>query len=264
MTTARTKRVAAFDSEAALCAAFIEEATKPDRWTGAGARWRAYPETGGFDIVMVRISDGVQIGIEAKLRLNEDVMRQAAEDHYSVLTPGPDYRAVLVPDGAGRESLGWVAPFLGLTVIRARTTDDGSLHYWPDLLTHDYVGNSHWHDNLPATRIRLPDYVPDVQAGKAAPVKLTPWKVAALKIAVLVEKRGFVTRADFKHVQIDHRRWVAMQWLTVEAERRVWVKGSHWPDFRGQHPVNFEQIAADIEAWKPGELALPAVQGGLL
>jgi hypothetical protein len=48
--------VKAKTSEADLCAGFIAAATK-------GGSWTAYAETAGYDILMVRASDGVQIGI---------------------------------------------------------------------------------------------------------------------------------------------------------------------------------------------------------
>ena len=62
-------------SEAALCAAFIAAATVTPKRTDH-AQWVAYPETGGFDILLVRQTDGVQIGIEAKLALNPLVVSQ--------------------------------------------------------------------------------------------------------------------------------------------------------------------------------------------
>jgi hypothetical protein len=49
----------------------------------------------------------------------------------------------------------------------------------------------------------LPSYAPDVIAGAFAPVRLTPWKIKALKIAAPIELR---TRADFKHLGLDPRR----------------------------------------------------------
>ena len=102
--------VAKFATEAELCAAFI--AALPKEWT-------AYPETGGFDILLSRNADGFQIGVEAKLRLNAKVICQAAEEvGYSYVDrPGPDCRAVLIPDGVSLDLAG-LCPLIGITVIR--------------------------------------------------------------------------------------------------------------------------------------------------
>ncbi|TIU81425.1 MAG: hypothetical protein E5W01_20510, partial [Mesorhizobium sp.] len=68
------KAKAVFESEAALCAAFIARLPKD---------WTAYPETAGFDILLVRGADGAQIGVEAKMTLNAKVLMQAVEGLYS-------------------------------------------------------------------------------------------------------------------------------------------------------------------------------------
>lgn len=41
--------------------------------------WVAYPETGEWDLLIVRPEDGFQIGIEAKLSLNAIVLAQVLE-----------------------------------------------------------------------------------------------------------------------------------------------------------------------------------------
>lgn len=266
------KRVASFASEAELCATFIAAATASRNSYGqriAAPEWMAYPETAGFDILLVRVTDGFQIGIEAKLHLNQTVIQQALEGlRYDPTSPGPDCLAVLVPDGSGREPLSLIARFCGITVIRCRAKDDSlggySPIFQPPLPRIDdrssFVARE-WFENLPTRREQLPDYVPDVVAGAAAPTQLTHWKIGALKIAVLMERRGVVGRTDFKHVGIDYRRWTGQQWLVPDSSRGGWVPGPYWPDFKRQHPTNFEQIAADYERWAPH--ATPTAQIGL-
>src|SRR3990172_5352454 len=80
-------------TEADLCAAFIASATK-------GKVWTAYPETAGFDILLSRVADNTQIGIQAKLRLNAKGLCQILPHDYTFGISGPDYRAVLVPSKA--------------------------------------------------------------------------------------------------------------------------------------------------------------------
>ena len=267
-----TKRVAAFASEAELCATFIAAATALGGHYGiprAAPEWVAYPETAGFDILMVRAADGFQIGIEAKLHLNQTVLQQALEGlRHDPTSPGPDCIAVLVPDGSGREPLSLIARFCGITVIRCRAQHDGLGGYspifqpaLPRLNDRSSFVARDWFENLPTRRESLPDYIPDVTAGASAPTQLTHWKIGALKIAVLMERQGFVGRTDFKHVGIDYRRWTGQQWLVTDSDRGGWVPGPYWPDFKRQHPTNFEQIAADYARWAPH--AIPAAQVGL-
>ncbi len=246
-----------FDSEAELCATFI--AALPKEWT-------AYNETGGFDILLVR-EDGFQIGVEAKLKLNTKVILQAAEmlGYHYVDRPGPDCRAVLVPDG-GNGELKQIAKLLGITVVTYRPPESYVTRssIWPELprMKDDYWNNS-WTELCPANRIELPEWVPDVQAGAKAPVALTDWKIRAIKIAVTLEKRGFVTRKDFAHHKISMSRWTQGGWIDKDG-KGGWIAGKYLPDFRSQHPVNYPQIEADYQKWKFADDSHPHSQMNLV
>lgn len=251
MKTLRAK----FESEAALCGAFIE--ALPEEWT-------AYPETAGFDIVLAHGS-GVQIGVEAKLLLNAKVITQIiprANSAYAGHT-GPDFRAVLVPYGTF--SLEPVCDYLGVTLIGMFGQSDYA-RFRPDLPDKDSWSDQ-WFDWCPACRLYLPDYVPDVEAGHPSPLRLTQWKVKAIKLAITLEKRGYLTRADFKHLHISPTRWTqppGLSWLAPGERRGIYVKRpGKFPDFRAQHPENFAQIEADYEIWALPENALPPVQPNL-
>jgi hypothetical protein len=242
------KRKAAFASEAEMCSAFIS--VLPDGWT-------AYPETEGWDILLVRAPDGLQIGVQAKLRLNVDVINQTIEDRWYLMSPGPDHRAVLVP-GFGASGFGKIADYIGITVIsvRASTFTHGPRYdIHPALPAPGDSGRpGDWPQAGHVARYRLPDYVPDVPAGAAAPVRLTAWKVKAIKLCILMERRGFVTRGDFRHLDLDHRRWLpsGAGFLKTAPDGR-YVRGDFMPDYRKAHPRNFEEIAADYEKWAPPE-----------
>lgn len=253
-----------FASEAAMCVAFI--AALPEGWT-------AYPETAGFDIVLVRDVDGVQIGVEAKKSLNAKVLVQVMEsDCIFGQGVGPDFRAALVPAGAAGYDMKAIAQRLGITVIEVKSAEDveseatidqrlyGIRNYRrevapfkPELpdLKNQYRGERTWIDFCPPKRCALPDYVPDVTAGSAAPVQLSDWKIKAIKICILLERRGTVSMTDFKHIKIDRTRWLGMGWLGLGESRGVYVVGAHPLDLRKQHPVNFAQIEADFDRWKP-------------
>ncbi|WP_192242895.1 hypothetical protein [Mesorhizobium silamurunense] len=245
-----------FKTEADLCSAFI--ASLPKGWT-------AYAETQGYDILLVRVEDGLQIGVEAKLRLNAEVVVQALEDWgYNAMAAAPDFRAALVPSTRCGKGFSEICSKLGITVIRMRHPDDEyGLRGWrppafapdlPDKRLNEYWGGRErdWYDWCPATRLELPEYIPDVAAGASAPVALTQWKIRAIKLMIILERRGYVTKADFKHVQIDHSRWTR-GWLEHGAERGQFVAGKYTPDLKAQHPVNWAQIEADFEKWKPAE-----------
>ena len=255
------KKPKPFATEADLCARFLSAI--PEEWT-------AYPEWGGWDILLVRKEDGFQVGIEAKLHLNAKVLTQALEEYGSwhAGSPGPDCRAILVPES--EHGYGVIAAYIGITVIRVYGVEKrygrGNVFY-PDLPNNlrGHGGTSEsWHEWLPLKRHKLPDYVPDVVAGAPAPLRLTDWKIKAIKIAITLETRGFVTRADFKHLSIDHRRWLpsGTGWLSIEDGR--YVKGPHFPNLRAQHPVVYEQIVADVEKWMLKEAPVPPKQKELL
>lgn len=251
-------KVKPFATEAELCARFL----------GAiGDGWTPYPETEGWDILLVRKSDGLQIGIEAKLRLNAAVIAQALEDGFSYVAtrPGPDCRAVLVPhDDAGAYDR--IAAYIGFTIIRVFGTKQASsdVFFRPPLPKEvGHWHNSDWYECAPAKRHALPEYVPDVAAGAPAPLQLTRWKIAAIKIAVTLEQRGFVTRHDFKHIGLDHRRWIAAEsgWLKVSDGR--YLAGDGLPNFKLQHPRVYAEIAADADKWM-GPAIISANQKAML
>jgi len=249
---------AKFRSEADLCATFIAQLPKG---------WTAYPETAGFDILLRRDVDGVQIGIEAKLVLNAKVIEQIVPDDnwWHVDRDQPDFRAALVPWGCAG-GLSRVCGLLGITVIEMATKELYQTWYQgsrrkmrPEL---PKVPSNSWHDRdwwdwCPSKRCALPDYVPDVAAGASAPLQLSDWKIKAIKLIILLDRRGYVTRADFKHFQLDAGRWIySGSWLVAGEVKGQYVRGPYTPDFKAQHPVNFAQIEADFEKWAPASSGL--------
>jgi hypothetical protein len=280
-----TKIKSVFENEAALCAAFI--AALPEGWT-------AYAETAGFDILLVRSIDGAQIGVEAKMTLNAKVLLQSVEGIYSghgSEHSGPDFRAALVPYGAAGAEMKTIARFLGVTIIEARAADEGDKEIERQVAAHgefyrkyasrDYkafkpelpsVGNWYddrgWVDFCPVKKCVVPEYVPDVVAGASGPSQLSEWKIKAIKIAIILERRGYVTGADFAHIKIDRKRWHDMGWLSSAVQDGKYIRGQYVSgptplDLRSAHPVNFGQIESDFDKWKPPETAA-AFQGALL
>jgi hypothetical protein len=240
-----------FPTEAALCAAFLAAVDKRS--------WTPYPETEGWDILLVRKADGLQIGIQAKLRFNTHVISQALEGGYSssLKRPGPDCRAVLVPEDEIQRHLRTICDYIGITVIKMRAAGahwreidfKHNARFTPDLPDRgDSWRREQWHELAPVKRCTLPDYVPDVAAGVPSPLQLTDWKIKALRLSVLLEERGHVTRLDFAHLDLDHRRWITLGWLRIENGR--FVPGEAPPNFKTQHPIVYEKIKAEAK-WRP-------------
>ena len=252
-----------FATEAAMCAAFI--AALPKGWT-------AFNETCGWDTLLVRGVDGFQIGVQAKLRFNPEVLAQALDKDswYHRAHVGPDCRAILAP--ATNPALASIARRLLITPIIISAPTEHVRHrgvFYPDLPKVDGRGASStdqdWADLCPDERHTLPEYVPDVVAGAPSPVQLSTWKVKALKISVILETRGYVTRQDFKALSIDAGRWCNF-WLVPGERQTEWVPGTHLPDFKKQHPIVYAQILAERAKWMPltpprkeAQMALPGV-----
>lgn len=259
-----------FATEAALCAAFLECIPK---------EWVAYPESCGFDIVLAHRETGAQIGIEAKLVLNTKVLCQAVKDRarYAV---GPDYRAVLV--GKTVAETAELADHLGLTVLtvkpRERHVWRGGVNssenwysspalpepakYRTDAST--WWTSEAWQDEAPSSRLSLPEYVPQVAAGVPAPNKLTDWTIKAIKLCILVERCGTVTRAHFQALKISPTRWCDGLWL-AQAQRGHWKAGPRFPvdRFRREHPSVAAQIEADWPVWGAPLVSISGTQGAL-
>lgn len=245
--------------ESDLCRDFIDVVAKEGDWV-------CYPETAGFDILLRRKADDIQIGVEAKLKLNGKVVAQALPEHIRLIHDfrGPDYRAVLVPEYATSD-LAPICEALGITVIVVRRqflTDKWNSPIWPPLPKpgqwYAYGGEGDWFDWCPSERCRLPDYVPDVRAGDSAPVKLSDWKIRAIKLSILLDQRP-VTRRDFKALGLSPSRWTDPYAGWLVKSDRGYMRGKHCPDFRAQHPKNYAEIEADKPKWAalfPKELAL--------
>lgn len=220
-----------FPTEAALCEAFAVWAK-----AGGGGRepWEVYPETAGFDQLLVD-KHGRQLGIEAKLTMNPKVCAQAIPSYYSQ-TEGPDWRGILVPKINGD-----LASLIGIHGLVIFTPHDywhsGKPSFSPMLYNSDCM-YSPWFDWNPPRRCKLPDMVPDVPAGVPSPVRMTQWKAGALKVLAHIEAHGFITAKQVKDYGIDSRRFCASDgWLKSIGDGR-WIRGIV-PNFDQQHPNEY-------------------------
>jgi hypothetical protein len=229
-----------FETEAKLCSAWIEWATRDG--------YRCYPETAGFDILAVDPA-GWQIGVEAKLRMNVKVISQALP-RYSAET-GPDFRAVLVPnmDSELRE----LCAFVGLETYYCITRFDVGRYGLRHEFARDRMHDGGMFDWNPKRRCELPEYMPDVPAGVPSPVQLTPWKVAALKVLARLEISGWITRKEIAIFGVDPRRWTSgAGWLLpLDGDPKRggrYRRGEKCPHFDHQHPQVYAEIRAELIA----------------
>lgn len=235
-----------FATEADLCAAYVAWMTTHG--------WLAYPETAGFDLLLVRRDTGHQLGIEAKLTLNAKVVDQIlpGDSAYGgYYESGPDFRGVLVGGIGGAHGLKRLLEVCGVMVF----TPKPGMQRW-SRTRGNYVATEwefphepsryecSWHDWNPAKRCELPEIVPDVPAGVPAPIQLTPWKIGALKVIALLELQGVVNRTEVRACGVDPRRFCASDgWLKPEGEGR-WSRGT-LPAFEQQHRAAYVTVLAE-------------------
>jgi hypothetical protein len=240
-----------YPTEAALCADFLAWVKASAGRFSNGVRcptWTPYAETAGWDILLVA-EDGTQIGIQAKLKFNMKVLAQSVPDCWTAWhDSGPDYRALLVPEGQGYEG---IAAALGLMVFKPSRGWDRP-EFSPGLHMQHHSGG--WHYWSPRQRCKLPEFVPDVPAGASGPVQLTTWKVQALRVTALLELQGHVTRADFSRLGVDPRRWTGPGgWVLPGSVPGQFVRGPGL-DFDRQHPTVYAQVLEEARA-KQGAIA---------
>lgn len=93
-------------------------------------------------------------------------------------------------------------------------------------------------------------------------MKLSEWKIKAIKICIILERTGYLTRKDFAEIKIDHRRFLDMEWMKHSDERGKYVAGRYPLDLRRQHPKVYPQIEADFDKWFPKDRdSSPIIQG---
>lgn len=72
-------------------------------------------------------------------------------------------------------------------------------------------------------RLWLPPVVPEnVVAGEPSPSALTPWRIAALRLCVVLRCRGYVTKQDFdRHDAGRPNTWKTRRWIRTDGSIRL-------------------------------------------
>lgn len=242
------EHTAVFKKESALCALFISEFNKLKGWT-------CYPETGGFDVLVVHES-GRQIGVEAKLKLNakvaEQILPEPWYDRYG--QPGPDHRLVIVATITDASAgIARMLRQLGVEVLAPRMTR--TFHGDAPTFELEHKIDAAWgqvslFDWNPPERCQLPSVVPDLPAGVPAPVRLTPWKEGALRVLAILRRQGFITAKQIAEQGIGTTTWTqgVKPWLRKGEVRGQWVPTEHLPSFDKQHPDVYAKVLESMGA----------------
>lgn len=207
----RSKVKHSFESESHLCASFMLFAKERG--------WRVFPET-GCDILLVATKDtqgaddiveGDTVCIEAKLKPNLDVIYQARPRWLK--STGPAFHAILLPEQP---------PMKYIELCNALRIDV----LYPDK-TRGWDRLPLWHRHYYDGRPWYPKIAIDVEltAGAPRPRKLSKWKITAIRLCLVGEERGYVTRRDFMEFGLSMDRWFDKGWLKstydIEPETRL-------------------------------------------
>lgn len=167
-----------------------------------------HPETSGWDLLLAR--GDLQVGIQAKLRPNLAVLAQAlpCTRSFDDAGPGPDVRAVLVPEASG--PFRRIARELRITVFDMLGQD------FEHVVAAARLWETTEHEWMP------PAEVIGIGGGRSGPVQITQWKVAALNLCLRLRARGHVTRADFRELKISPTTWLNSRWLRVDKVGKQW------------------------------------------
>lgn len=170
--------------------------------------WKVYPETSGWDLLLAK---DIQMGIQAKLKDNIDVIAQALE-------AGPHVRAVLVPR-ASRE-FRKVANACGIFVIEGliRKRDTAGRRYWTKEINTELDSYRQKHLNSPKKLCWLPDVEINVPAGVKSPKSITEWKVKAVKLCFKLNEKGYLTSKDFQEAKLSITIW-KIKWLVDSGKK---------------------------------------------
>lgn len=209
-----------FESEAHLCDVFA---------TDCRARgYRIYPEhEAGWDLVVVA-PDGTITGVEAKMRGTCEAIYQAWDrsrrraqwdaehlpHHAATLVPAP--LPTGFPEVAHQLGIGAIAYRVdGIKLASERGTYDrwSAGHDWERVEDQLRLGERM------SGGIWLPPVEGGVAAGVANPLRVTQWKIRAIRLCLRLRRVGHLTTLDFRELGVDIRRWVAHdRWLRRDGD----------------------------------------------
>ncbi len=221
-----------------------------DRFRAVAARGGlvVYPECSGWDMVAVRLDEAdSQLGIEAKLKPNLEVLAQACRNR-NTRGPNPRYRAVLVPL-TPPEPFRVLARELGIAVISMEALGADFMRSRGDVEVENLRAICAQMKPHATTRpLWVPPYVPDLPAGVPSPRTVGPWRVNAARLCARLRAGETLTRADFTAHGINIARWLEKSRYGAWLER---VPGTKPARYMSRNPdrlpdMDFPDVAAGL------------------
>lgn len=187
------------------------------------SEWAFYPENQSWDFLLMHRETHVQVGVQAKLNLNDKVIWQCVE-LLSVQRTGPNFAAILVPESelskrTARKLLQSCAEEK-LLVFTEKTIFQTILPEWEPLRC------------IFEGPVWTPPYEPDMLAGVKSPKPITPFKVAAVRLCAALRAGFEPTDREIKEMGAGSVRYWE-RWLEPTKGRpRKWrlVRSDDLPD----------------------------------
>jgi len=229
-----------FNTEAELCDAFIHFVNKNG--------WTVYPEQNGWDMLLVK--NDIQIGIQAKIRPNIDVLYQTLPPY--IIMPvngtetkkGPNFRAVLT-QGVYVEFRTICRSLRIIAISPRHIRADGTIEDWDGgwLIEENLNEAYRW---KPMKQEWLPDIVPMHKCGVASPTTLSKWSQSALKAFAYLEENKTITSKKIKEYGINSQLLVQLKYIkpTIDKDGRhtLYIKGECLEKFILKHEKEYEKF----------------------
>lgn len=176
-----------------------EEESFDKRYNGDSNEWKVYPEFAGYDFILVNAA-GVQIGVQAKLRLSLEVIEQILP--YQSEKDLPDHLAILVPRSQVSKRAKMVQKLfwkLGLILLNESGVIPSKGRRMNRLRKN-------------TKRLELPSHVGNLMPGGKCPRALSKWKIGAIKLHYLAMKNPTITFKQFREHGQTPDFWIDKGW----------------------------------------------------
>ena len=250
--------------EQALCYEFIDEALAQG--------WTVLPEypNSRFDLLLIAgegcsttgVVPGTQVGVQAKMQLNVELLGQMHRAVRYMQYPGPDYVVGLVPAKPRTEN----EHVLEETF---RKLDYGLFYNYERFEAH----GSRWNrrrENLShmlhfgahykfGKRIKVPDFHFWTEPGVAGPSAMTDWKQRSIRFCIELAAAGGLTYKEFKTHRMHVQTWLKLGWVVPGPTKRgrsvIYILN---PDAQDRPDLENESVTKQMERARAEEEARKA------
>jgi hypothetical protein len=246
--------------EQALCYDFIEQAI--------AAGWRVLPEypNSRFDMLLVAeegcstagVLAGTQVGVQAKMKLNVEVLGQLFNATRHTHYPGPDYVVALVPGKSRTDSEHTLEEAL-------RKLGYGFFYMYDHFDGHEHPQWNRKHSNLDhmlgfgkhtefKKRLKMPEVHFWTEPGIASPSSVSTWKIRAIKFCIELDRIGGMTYKDFSTHRMTISTWKNAGWVIAAPEKsgraQLYILN---PDSKERPDRRHPELRKELEKHEEGE-----------